>query len=180
LTVALLAAGLLAAGSAPVHVLAGLWLGMALASALSDLLHPPLTCKESPLMAGYANRIIHLDFPDLAEDDDKVWVAILNPKQQPPDKVQPRPLKLDENGRPADAAEAVEAMYETIAGLVVAWHVYDATAPAIDYDTGEQLDQPLLPKVDQTHPATVEMVRKLPMEIVNTIGKRMTEAVNPQ
>ncbi|MEK6443638.1 hypothetical protein [Pseudonocardia sp. T1-2H] len=131
-------------------------------------------------MAGYANRILHIPFPDLSEEGDTVWVSILNPSQQPPDKLRPREIPTDENGRPLDQNLAMEASYEIIAGLVVAWHVYDATAASVDYETGEALDQPLLPKVDHSHPATPELVKCLPMEIINEISRQMSQRVNPQ
>lgn len=118
-------------------------------------------------MAGYANRSIKLPFPDLSEPGDEVYVSIRNPRIVPPGELRGRDVALDENGQPVNPAEAEQAMYETLAKLVVSWHVYDGS------DTGD--DQALLPL-----PATAENVGKLPMEIINRIAEEVKEAGNPR
>jgi hypothetical protein len=160
----------------PSQVLVAMVTGACLASVTRDV----LSLLKEPPVAGYANRTITIPFPELAEEGDQVWVAILNPRQQPPDKLRPREIPTDENGRPLDDDQAVVAMYEIIAGLLVAWRVYDATAAAVDPDTGAPLDQPQLPKISHSTPATVDLVRRLPMQIITRISEELKAAANPQ
>lgn len=137
-------------------------------------------------MAGYAQQIINVPFHELSDDGDLVWVVIRNPRLQTIDSMAPDEVELDESGtKPKDPKQALAAMYANIAKLVVAWRVYDATADVevtVDEQTGEAriADAPLLPAVNRQNPATPEMVRRLPAEITNRIGKIMLEAVNPQ
>jgi hypothetical protein len=116
-------------------------------------------------VAGYANRTILLDFPELSEDGDRVHVVIKNPRTVPLAELKPGDLPLGPDGKP-DEAQAEAATYKVIAGLVKAWHVYDATD---DSD-----DQALLPL-----PATSELVVKLPMEITERIAEEIGKVVNP-
>lgn len=118
-------------------------------------------------MAGYANRTNRITFPDLSEPGDEVYVAIRNPRLVPPGELRGRDVAMDENGQPVDTAEAEQAMYETLAKLVVSWRVYDAT------DMGD--DQALLPS-----PAKPEDVAKLPTEIINQLAEEIQQAVNPR
>lgn len=118
-------------------------------------------------MAGYANRTIKLDFPGLSEDGDEVYVAIRNPRIVPPGELRGRDIALDGNGQPVDPGEAEQAMYETLAKLVVSWHVYDGT------DLSD--DQAPLPL-----PATAENVAKLPTDIINRVAEEIREAANPR
>lgn len=117
-------------------------------------------------MAGYANRLLTVDFPDLADADDKIYVAIRNPKLVPPGELSNNDVVIDENGQPVDPDAATAAMYETIAKLITAWRVYDATDMADD--------QALLPS-----PATADSVAKLPVEIINRLADEIKQAVNP-
>ena len=117
-------------------------------------------------MAGYANRLITIQFPELAEGDDKIYVTIRNPKRVPPSELRGRDVAMDAAGNPLDSEDAELAGYEVIAKLIVGWHVYDATSL--------EDDQPLLGL-----PATPESVAKLPLEIVNRIGETLGNAVSP-
>lgn len=127
-------------------------------------------------IAGFATRLITIRFDDLSEDPerDPLWVSIRNPKLMPPGELQARRVELDENGNPANADAAMHATHEMIAKLVVAWRMYDATSNEINMQTGEPLDQQLLPL-----PATPESCAKLPMEVVRRISEEMTSAVSP-
>lgn len=115
---------------------------------------------------GYANRLIRIDFPDLSEADDLIYVTIRNPKTLPVDKLQPTTLDVDPTtGQPVDQKAALAATYEVIAGIVQAWNVYDANDDAATVPLGL--------------PATPALVACLPMEIINEIGSRIGQAVTP-
>ncbi len=116
-------------------------------------------------MPGYHNRTIRLDFPELSEDGDNVHVILKNPKTVPLDELQPVDISLGPDGQPLEE-EARPAMYKVIAGLVKAWHVYDATS--LDDD------QPRLPL-----PATGDTVACLPWDIIKEILKRIKEVTDP-
>ncbi|TQF04758.1 hypothetical protein E6W39_24195 [Kitasatospora acidiphila] len=108
-------------------------------------------------MAGYGNRTILLDFPELSEPGDRVHVIIRNPKTVPLQDLMPPQTPGQE-----DAQAQLRAGMSVIARLVQAWHVYDATSLADD--------QPLLPL-----PATPDLVAKLPMEIQNRISEEIAK-----
>ncbi|MFJ6215002.1 hypothetical protein ACIQGZ_16950 [Streptomyces sp. NPDC092296] len=112
-------------------------------------------------MPGYANRLIRLPFPDLSEEGDDVHVIIRNPKTVPLHELNTRDVPKLPSGE-SDSDGIIRAMYEVIARIVVAWHVYDATS------TDD--DQPPLPL-----PATEDLVAKLPKEIIDEIADRMME-----
>lgn len=131
-------------------------------------------------MAGYADPVTTLRFDHLVADpvNDPIWVALRNPKLMPPDALRPRDIPLDAEGRPINQAAALDAMYEIIAGLVMAWRAYDAADITIDA-AGNALPMTLLPDVSRSVPATPELVKRLPMEIINTIAEKIKEAANP-
>ena len=112
---------------------------------------------------GYANRTIRLEFPDLSEDDDLIYVVIRNPKTLPADQITPADVPAGPDGT-VDRDAAAEAMYEVLAGLVKDWHVYDATA-----DGDVVLDLP----------ATAGHFHKLPVEIVGRVLDEVHGAVAP-
>jgi hypothetical protein len=114
-------------------------------------------------ISGYDNRFKRIDFPELGAD---IYVTIRNPKTQPPSKLKPEGIRLDEAGNPVDEDEAEVAMYKVLATLIRDWHVYDASS--------DEDEQPLLPL-----PATAEAVGLLPMEIINKIANELAAAVNP-
>lgn len=111
-------------------------------------------------MAGYKNRALTLEFPELSEDGDRVYVMIRNPKLVPIEQLLTG-VPVGADGQPLDRELARRKGYEKIANLVIDWHVYDATA------VGEE--QPLLGL-----PATADLVAKLPFEI----SERIAEEVN--
>jgi hypothetical protein len=128
-------------------------------------------------MAGYASRLIRLDFPELSEDpeNDPIFVTIRNPKLMPLQELQDNGgNELDADGNPVQE-KATAGMLRIISRLIAVWRVYDATHLQINPTTGEVMDQPLLPL-----PATPELVGKLPSAIINRIGDELTGAVNPQ
>lgn len=131
-------------------------------------------------MPGYADPVITLRFDHLVVDPaaDPIWVALRNPKLMPPDALRPRDIPVDADGKPINQNDALAAMYEIIAGLVMAWRVYDAANITIDA-AGNALPMTLLPDVSRSVPATPELVKRLPMEIINSIAEKVKEAANP-
>ena len=116
-------------------------------------------------MGRYANATTRFDFPDLSEDDDPIYVIIRNPKTVPAERLAPAgDVPTGPDGKPERDA-AMNASFEVMAGLVVDWHVYDATA---------EDDSPPLPL-----PATVAMLRSLPFEIVQAITDEIAKVLSP-
>lgn len=107
--------------------------------------------------------------------NDPIWVALKNPKIMPPEALRPSSaqVQLDADGKPTNEADALAAMYDIIAGLVIGWRAYDATDITIDA-TGNVQPMSLLPT-----PATADLVRRLPMEIINQIAEVIRQAANP-
>lgn len=134
-------------------------------------------------MSGYTNRVILLQFPDLG---DRVSVLLRNPRLLPPSELTPEDVQVDANGQPLDPQAANVAMYKVMANLIVAWHVYDASAAgaaaSIDLDA-DNLDEQLqaLEGADQVRliDITPENVAKLPMSIINRIGEEIGRVADP-
>lgn len=131
-------------------------------------------------MPGYANPVITLRFDHLVDDPatDPIWVALRNPKIMTPDALRPRDVPVDADGKPVNQADALTAMYEIIAGLLMAWRAYDASDITIDA-AGNVQPMALLPDLSKTAPATPDMVKRLPMEIINAIAEQIKQASNP-
>lgn len=111
----------------------------------------------------YLNRTIQLDFPELGPD---IWVVISNPMLMPASRLQSNiDIELDANGKPTNAAQAIDATFDIASKLIVSWNVYD---PFDDSDTPLDL------------PPTVEKLRLLPMTIVLRISEIVGKALNPQ
>src|ERR1700756_1194865 len=125
---------------------------------------------------GYANRLVHVDFTEeLAEPRDTGGVTIRNPKHLTPGGLRPRDVPMQADGAtPVNMNDATDAMYETLAKLIVGWHVYDASDLTLN-DNGTPVAQSLLPT-----PATPELVSRLPVVIVKRLSEEVTNAVNPQ
>jgi len=117
-------------------------------------------------LAGYKNRTVTLEFPELAEDGDKIYVALRNPRMVPVTALRTRQVARDANGEALDPDDEQTAVFEVYAGLITDWHVYDATS--IDEN------QPPL-----TLPATAELVGKLPLEIQERISEEVNARRNP-
>lgn len=108
---------------------------------------------------GYAKAIKRLNFPDLSEDDDPIWVEIRNPKTLPLRQLMPdSDVETDADGKPMDRAAATMATFGILAGLVTNWHVYNATSDD---------DQPL------PLPATAAHIDSLPFEIQQELMAEM-------
>lgn len=137
-------------------------------------------------MPGYKNRVIKIDFPDLSEPGDPVYVIIRNPQLMPPAELRSYAAKFspdlgniasDDPAALAAAAAKVsdgdlDAAYGMFARMVLAWRVYDASAvPEINEAGDVTGDQPLLPL-----PATPELVSRLPLEIIERLGEELGKA----
>lgn len=105
-----------------------------------------------------------------------MWVTIRNPKLVPSDELMPEQVTPVVDGQPEDAKAANASMHKMFAKIIIGWRVYDASEIPVLNAVGEpEGDQRLLP-MDYTP----ENVAKLPMEILNTIGKEVSGALNPQ
>lgn len=125
-------------------------------------------------MAGYSNPVVHLAFPELSEPDDPIWVSIRNPKLMGLTELQPKSAITDNEGKPLDNDEARKAMYEVYARLILGWRVYDPSSIEIDQETGEYKGMTRL-----AHPATPELVAKLPISIITRLSEELRAALNP-
>lgn len=117
-------------------------------------------------MAGYANRTIRLEYPELSDADDLVFVVLRNPKTLPLERLMPPDVAQNDDGTLVDLKAGTSAMNDMFAGLIKEWHVYDGTSDADD--------QPLL------GPPSRDTVSKLPTEIWTDISKQVTAAVTPR
>lgn len=122
-------------------------------------------------ISGYKNRVITRTYDHLSEDGDRVFVVIRNPKLVPPADLQPRDIPLNPDGTPADPAQAMQASFEVLARLVVAWRVYDASYYNVD---DPDADQPLLGM-----PATPDLVAKLPLDIIQDLSETLNGEAGP-
>lgn len=140
-----------------------------------------LTCKEMSPISGYANRYIPLHFPELGE---RVSVLLHNPRLLPPSEMTPRDTPVGPDGQPLDSQEATQAGYEVFARVIAAWHVYDASAAAVDIDMGaDDLDAQLkaLENTEQVRlgAVTPENVGRLPLAIIKAISKELEKVADP-
>lgn len=127
-------------------------------------------------MAGYANRVVRIEFPDLTENGQPLlFISIKNPRVLPPEELIAEDVTVDETGRPTDPKLAAQRSREILARLIVGWRMYDATDFKVDAETGEPLDQSPLPM-----PATPELVAKLPSKALIELNQELTAAVNPE
>lgn len=114
---------------------------------------------------GYANRVITQAFPEVSDGpDDKIWVAIRNPRLA----LAPEITSATQGSDGEQAS--TNAM---LAALIVGWRVYDASAPVTLDADGNDVSEPaeLLPL-----PATPELVAKLPAVIYIWLGEQLRKA----
>ena len=112
-------------------------------------------------MPSYANRTVRIEFPDLSEPGDQLYVVLRNRKTVA--------LEVPTGPEGADGGEQTDPARfsrEVIARTVVDWHVYDA------FDDGA--DQAPLGL-----PAPPELLAKLPGEIRTTLSKAMSKDPTP-
>ena len=112
-------------------------------------------------MPGYANRTVRIEFPELSEPGDLVYVVLKNRKTVPLEVLTGPETQ-------AGGAEPDPARFsrEVISRMVVDWHAYDAFD-----DNPDQAPLPL--------PATPELVAKLPVEIRTSLSKALSPDPTP-
>lgn len=111
-------------------------------------------------MPGYANRTVRIEFPELSEPGEQVYVVLRNRKTVPLEMLTGPEGAEDEKADPARFSR------EVIARMVTDWHVYDAFD-----DSPDQASLPL--------PATPELVAKLPVEIRTALSKALSPDPTP-
>lgn len=124
-----------------------------------------LTEAGTTIMAGYKNRFIHLDFPELGDD---IWVDILNPLLAPADRLQSGlAVEIGPDGKPVDLSteKSMDMSYDVAAKLIVRWNVYDIDDVSDD-------PQPL------PVPVTIESMKKLPFSITSRITAELGKAMD--
>jgi hypothetical protein len=114
-------------------------------------------------MGRYANSHVRLDFPDLSEEGDLIYVTIRNPKTVPSQVLMPDEVPEGEDGKPLSSEAAIAASYAVMARIITDWHVYDGTA---------EEDSPPLPL-----PATVDHLKTLPFAILQRLSNEIGAVV---
>lgn len=132
-------------------------------------------------MAGYLNRFIDLPFPDLAgvdeQDRARCWVKIRNPRLIPGGDLTSAfsRVRFDDAGRPLDSDAAADETFASLARLVIAGQVWDATwVPELD-ERGNEVDPQAEPPLLPMPPGPDDMAR-MPIEILNAIGEELKKA----
>jgi len=126
-------------------------------------------------MAGFANRVRTLTFPELTEDGEPVlYVAVRDPRTMPSSLLMPPDIARAPDGRPLVPEEAEQRSREILARMVIGWRMYDATDFTVD-DDGNPMEQAMLPL-----PATPELIDKLPMAVTHAMNTLIVEALNPR
>ncbi|MGW5477712.1 hypothetical protein [Streptomyces sp. NPDC004008] len=134
-------------------------------------------------MSGYNNPYVLLQFPELGDD---VSVLMKNPQLLPPDALTPEDVAMDADGKPVDNQAANEAGYKMMAGIIVAWKVYEAfnTSDALNVDPDadpaalyESLSAGTPTRLGKVTP---ENVGRLPMVILKRIMEEIGRVVDPQ
>ncbi len=124
-------------------------------------------------MAKYLNRVIQLDFPELAglEDPDDpnsrpvIWLTIRNPKLVPGGELvgKGRGVRREADGSIAISAEGMEEAYAGYAKLIIAGCVLD---PDDENDDAAPLPMPPSPAV----------LNRYPIEVLNRLGQAVADA----
>lgn len=131
----------------------------------------------------YAEPYKLLTFPELGDD---VSVLIKNPQLMPPDALTPEDVPVNDKGEPLNPKDGMAASYKLIAGLIVAWKVYEAFDPtdALDVDTDAdpadifaRLGSGAQQRFGKVTP---EAVGRLPMAILQRLMEEIGRVTNPQ
>ena len=134
-------------------------------------------------MSGYTNPYVLLQFPELGDD---VSVLMKNPQLLPPTDLTPEDVAVDDEGKPLDNQAANEAGYKMMAGIIVAWKVYEAFSPSDALDIDPDADPAaLFESLSSGTPArigkvTPENVSRLPMVILKRIMEEIGRVTDPQ
>lgn len=131
----------------------------------------------------YAEPYKLLTFPDLGDD---VSVLIKNPQLLPPDMLSPEDVPLNDKGEPLNPKDGLAASFKLLAGLIVAWKVYEVFDPsdALDVDAADDPADILARLGEGTQQrfgkVTPEAVGRLPMSIITKIMEEVQRVTNPQ
>lgn len=131
----------------------------------------------------YANPYVLLEFPDLGDD---VSVLIKNPQLMPPDALSPEDVPVNDKGEPLNPQDGLNASYKVMAGLIVAWKVYEVFNPADTLDINPDDDPAaVLARLGEGTQqrfgkVTPEAVGRLPMAIITRIMEEVQRVTNPQ
>lgn len=131
----------------------------------------------------YTNPYVLLEFPDLGDD---VSVLIKNPQLMPPDALSPEDVPVNDKGEPLNPQDGLNASYKVMAGLIVAWKVYEVFNPADALDINPDDDPAaVLARLGEGTQqrfgkVTPEAVGRLPMAIITRIMEEVQRATNPQ
>ena len=104
----------------------------------------------------------------------------------PPDALSPEDVPLDDNGMPVNPQDGLNASYKVMAGLIVAWKVYEIFNPAEELDIDLDEDpRAVLTRLgggtqQRLGKVTPETVGRLPMSIITRIMEEVQRVTNPQ
>lgn len=127
---------------------------------------------------GYLNRVVQLDFPELAGTERPadhpdgpgrsiIWLTIRNPKLIAGGELmggKGRGARANADGSVVIDSDAAEEAYEGFARLIIGGHVLD---PTVDSD-----EPPALPM-----PPAAGDIAKYPIEVLNRLGKVMKDGI---
>lgn len=131
----------------------------------------------------YTNPYVLLEFPELGDD---VSVLLRNPQLMPPGALSPEEVPLNEKGEPLNPQDGLSASYKVMAGLIVAWKVYEVFNPADALDINPDDDPAtVLARLGEGTQqrfgkVTPEAVGRLPMAIITRIMEEVQRVTNPQ
>ncbi len=119
---------------------------------------------------GYLNRVIQLNFPELAGVEEGsgrpiIWITVRNPRLIPGGELVGKgsTIRKEADGAVSVQGAAVDEAYGQFAKLIVGGNVLD---PTVDSD-----DPPPLPM-----PPSAADMGKYPIEILNAIGKLLADS----
>lgn len=124
-----------------------------------------------------------LTFPELGDD---VSVLIKNPQLLPPDMLSPEDVPLNDKGEPLNPKDGLAASYKLLAGLIVAWKVYEVFDPADALEVDADADpEDLFARLgigtqQRFGKVTPDAVGRLPMAILGRLMDEVQRVTNPQ
>lgn len=128
----------------------------------------PAAVADDADVTGYADRVLTVEFRELTKNWERnpIWVAMRNPQLVHPDLLK-TDIALGPNGLPVNQEAALQGTYEVIGKLVLDWRVFDATV--------DPREKPVL-----LGEPSAETAARLPLAVLNKIGKLIEAAANPQ
>jgi len=129
-------------------------------------------------MGGYANRVITIQFPELSEEGNQIFVVLRNPKTVALSKLETKEVSLLPDGT-VDQEAAAAAGYATLTKLIIGGRLFNAMADEVDH-VGEDGIPVLVDQPPLTYPISVEDAQKLPTIVIGKIFETINEAQNPR